>query len=134
MGSQYAHFANFGFIWVNLLWLGVGHPIGAPTGPHSVGPACIPHFTPVSGANSGLPTRTSKGHFLRGDISRNWRGTSTPTAVKICGKRFKLSEATKAGAPLMCKATLPDELNTFYAHFDPLIKESAVKFILSHPV
>ena len=28
----------------------------------------------------------------------------------------------------MCEATLPDELNTFYAHFDLLNKESAVKF------
>ncbi len=26
----------------------------------------------------------------------------------------------------MCEATLPDELNTFYAHFDLLNKESAV--------
>ncbi len=33
-------------------------------------------------------------------------------------------------APIMCEATLPDELNTFYARFDHLNKESAVKSTL----
>lgn len=42
-----------------------------------------------------------------GNISRDWRGTSTPvTYVTICGKRFRTSQVTKAGAPL------PNELNT----------------------
>ncbi len=30
-------------------------------------------------------------------------------------------------APIMCEATLPDKLNTFYANFDLLNSESAVK-------
>ena len=29
---------------------------------------------------------------------RHWRETATPTAVKICGRRFKMSQVTKAGA------------------------------------
>eukprot|EP00064_Thunnus_orientalis_P001656 superscaffoldBa00000114_g1659 len=32
-----------------------------------------------------------------------------------------------SSAPIMCEATLPDELNSFYAHFDILNKESGVK-------
>ena len=34
----------------------------------------------------------------RWDISRDWRGTTKPTAVKMCGRRFKMSQATKVGA------------------------------------
>ena len=38
----------------------------------------------------------------RGDINGDWRGTSTPTALKIGGRRFKMLQATKAGAPPSC--------------------------------
>ncbi len=50
---------------------------------------------------------------------------STPTTPKI-----HPSQATKTGAPIMCEATLPYEMNTFYARFDLLNKESAVKSTL----
>ena len=36
---------------------------------------------------------------IRWDISRDWRGTSTPAALKICGRPFGMSQDTKAGAP-----------------------------------
>lgn len=32
----------------------------------------------------------------REDTSRDLRGTPTPTAAKVCGRRFKMSQATKA--------------------------------------
>ena len=38
----------------------------------------------------------------RGVISRDWRRTSTQTALKICGRRFKMLQATKAGVPPSC--------------------------------
>lgn len=57
----------------------------------------------------------------RGDMIRNRRRTSTPTA--LCGRQFKMSQASKAGAPPLCVYVLH-----IYTVFDPLNKASAVKF------
>ena len=38
----------------------------------------------------------------RRDISRHWRGTPTPTALKTCGRQFKISQATKTETPPSC--------------------------------
>ena len=54
----------------------------------------------------------------RGDSSRDWRGTSKPTVLKICGKDPKYHRLLKQQCPIMCDTTSLDELNTFYAGFD----------------
>lgn len=54
---------------------------------------------------------------------RMQRDLNTSNTRRV-GKRFRKSRSTKAGA------TLPDELNTFYARFDLLNKASAVKSAL----
>ena len=82
-------------------------------------------FGPVTRTQTSLPEqdRELAARRQRGDISRDWRVTSTPTALKICGSRFKMSQATKAGAPHPhCRMS-----RTGSPRFDLLSKDSAVK-------
>ena len=65
-GAHTAHLGPLGYVagpqWASVgptlslhFGLGVGCPTGAPPGPHSVGPTCAPHFTPVTRPTVGCP-------------------------------------------------------------------------------
>lgn len=56
---------------------------------------------------------------------------SVPTALKIRGRRFKISQARKAGMPpSWYEATLHNELDTFCTCFDLTNRDAAVKSAL----
>lgn len=76
------------------------------------------HVSDDEEAHSTARARLKAGMKEAKMINRDWRGTSTPTAIQICGRRFKMSKATKAGAGIMCEATFPYLLDTFHAHLD----------------
>ena len=61
-------------------------------------------------------------------MRRNWRDLNTTNTKDMWEVVHNVMGYKSRSAPIMCEATLPDELNTFYAHFDLLNKESAVKF------
>ena len=54
--------------------------------------------------------------------------TSTPITHKICVTIQNVTGYKSRSAPILCLATLPDELNTCYAHFELFTKDYVVKF------
>ena len=57
-------------------------------------------FSHVTRKHTTLPEQEWKRatRRKRGDINRDYRETSTPKALKTCGRGLKMSQATKAGA------------------------------------
>lgn len=67
-----------------------------------------------------------------GDIRQDWRGERDLKTKNMWQAIQNITSYKKQRASIMCVATLPDELNIFYACFDPLNKASAVKCTQCH--